>query len=284
MSSTRPPTAPSTAGIVSDDSGNRVIPESTRADGSTRKAIRIRPGFRPAEDIERFRPRAAQGRAQHHARGPPPGAEYAERQAPGRTASSSPATPTAGYAAPARTPLSLGGSAAADTLPAAARTPLARTPTSSTPSTPGRSYNGSSSTAKSPAYLKMSWRRDDFAASAAGPSQSPRNSGPPTPIKREPEVAKSATPPPSDPVAAQAEAEAEAETEVDREKRARGLKKKLKQARELQDKEANGKPLLPEQLAKVEKIDQLVLELEALGLGGDDSKEDAVAQDGDSHV
>jgi partner of Y14 and mago protein len=47
---------PSTAGIITDqDSGERHIPESTRSDGSTRRAIRIRPGYRPPEDIELYR-------------------------------------------------------------------------------------------------------------------------------------------------------------------------------------------------------------------------------------
>ncbi|CRK34081.1 hypothetical protein BN1723_018539, partial [Verticillium longisporum] len=35
-----------------DKGGERFIPESQRADGSTRKAIKIRPGFRPTEDVE----------------------------------------------------------------------------------------------------------------------------------------------------------------------------------------------------------------------------------------
>lgn len=55
------PTQPSNAGIVtSSDSGERHIPESVRADGTTRKAIKIRPGYRPPEDVEVYKNRTAE--------------------------------------------------------------------------------------------------------------------------------------------------------------------------------------------------------------------------------
>ncbi|KAK9244704.1 hypothetical protein V1506DRAFT_491479 [Lipomyces tetrasporus] len=44
----------STAGIVTTPSGERVIPPTTRKDGSLRKEIRIRPGFVPTEDVARY--------------------------------------------------------------------------------------------------------------------------------------------------------------------------------------------------------------------------------------
>lgn len=53
-----PPINPekSVAGISLDlETLDRVIPESKRPDGSTRKQIKIRPGFTPQEDIRRFR-------------------------------------------------------------------------------------------------------------------------------------------------------------------------------------------------------------------------------------
>ncbi len=49
------------AGIVTDEnSGQRHIPESMRPDGSTRKAIKIRPGYKPPEDVEVYKNRTAQ--------------------------------------------------------------------------------------------------------------------------------------------------------------------------------------------------------------------------------
>ncbi len=68
------PSQPSNSGIVTDDSGERHIPESTRADGSTRKAIKIRPGYRPPEDIEVYKNRTAES-FRNRGKGPVPGAE-----------------------------------------------------------------------------------------------------------------------------------------------------------------------------------------------------------------
>ncbi|ETW84366.1 hypothetical protein HETIRDRAFT_243245, partial [Heterobasidion irregulare TC 32-1] len=54
----KPPLHPkqSTAGIAVDPRTlERVIPESRRPDGTVRKQIRIRPGYTPQEDVQRFR-------------------------------------------------------------------------------------------------------------------------------------------------------------------------------------------------------------------------------------
>ena len=54
------PPAGSTSGIITSENGDRHIPSSTRSDGSTRKEIRIRPGYRPPEDIEVYKNRTAE--------------------------------------------------------------------------------------------------------------------------------------------------------------------------------------------------------------------------------
>ncbi|UKZ73191.1 hypothetical protein TrVFT333_000832 [Trichoderma virens FT-333] len=61
----------------------------------------------------------------------------------------------------------------------------------------------------------------------------------------------------------------EVDPEVEREKKARSLKKKLKQAKELKMKKDGGEGLLPEQIAKVIKINELIRELDALGFDAD---------------
>lgn len=55
------PPAPSVsnAGIATTEDGHRTIPSSVRADGSIRKEIKVRPGFRPAEDVELYKNRTA---------------------------------------------------------------------------------------------------------------------------------------------------------------------------------------------------------------------------------
>ncbi|KIW05447.1 uncharacterized protein PV09_03336 [Verruconis gallopava] len=48
------------SGITTDADGTRLIPSSVRADGSVRKEIKIRPGYRPPEDIEKYKNRTAE--------------------------------------------------------------------------------------------------------------------------------------------------------------------------------------------------------------------------------
>ena len=48
------------SGILTTPTGDRHIPPSTRADGSLRREIRIRPGYRPPEDVEVYKNRTAE--------------------------------------------------------------------------------------------------------------------------------------------------------------------------------------------------------------------------------
>jgi len=50
----------SRAGITTSATGERHIPASRRADGSVRKEIRVRPGYRPPEDVELYKNRASE--------------------------------------------------------------------------------------------------------------------------------------------------------------------------------------------------------------------------------
>ncbi|KAJ3480151.1 hypothetical protein NLG97_g8139 [Lecanicillium saksenae] len=70
---------------------------------------------------------------------------------------------------------------------------------------------------------------------------------------------------------------AEVDPQVEREKKARNLKKKLKQAKDLKVKKDEGQGLLPEQIAKVIKINELIRELSALGFDEDGEKKEAEA-------
>lgn len=173
---------PSNAGIITDAaSGERHIPSSTRADGSTRAPIRIRPGYRPPEDVELYKNRTAEAFRERGRRVGIPGA-----------------------------------AAAAD---------------------------DDKDQAQSGASNKNAKRREarKKAKAAGGPDE----------------------------VAGEGEGkaeEAEVDPEVERQKKGRSLKKKLKQAKELKSKKEGGETLLPEQIAKVIKINELIRELDALGL------------------
>ncbi|KAK0631861.1 hypothetical protein B0T14DRAFT_419287 [Immersiella caudata] len=188
------PSQPSNSGIVTDEkSGERKIPESVRADGSTRKAIKIRPGYRPPEDVEVYKNRTAET-FRNRGKGPVPGAEGLKDDKP-----------------------------------------------------------ESASTAANKNAKRREARKK---AKAAGDGQA------------ESEVALAPAPEEVDP-------------EAEKEKKARNLKKKLRQAKDLKDKKDGGQSLLPEQIAKVIKINELIRELDALGFDAEgepktaDGKEEA---------
>lgn len=73
MPSTVSPPAP-ISGIETLPTGDRHIPSSTRADGSLRKEIKIRPGYRPPEDVEVYKNRTAEA-WKNRGTGGVPGAE-----------------------------------------------------------------------------------------------------------------------------------------------------------------------------------------------------------------
>ncbi|KAK8020724.1 hypothetical protein PG990_005862 [Apiospora arundinis] len=168
------PAKPSTSGIVTDQvSGERQIPESVRADGSTRKAIKIKPGYRPPEDVELYKNRTAES-FRNRGKGGIPGTEGLKEQKQQKCEA-----------------------------------------------------KGGTQKAKA---------ADDTNDTTA-------------------DKAKDTT---------ETKAE-EVDPEVEKEKKARNIKKKLKQAKDLQNKKEGGESLLPEQIAKVIKINELIRELEALG-------------------
>ncbi|KAK3336222.1 hypothetical protein B0T19DRAFT_437010 [Cercophora scortea] len=175
---------PTKAGIVVDESsGERQIPESVRPDGTKRKAIKIRPGYRPPEDVEVYKNRTAET-FRTRGSGPVPGAEGLKNDK-------------------------------ADQSSAA---------------------NKNAKRREARKKAKAVGDNDDAAAST-----SEKASG-----------------------AAQPQVEAVDEV-AEKEKKVRNLKKKLRQAKDLKDKKDTGESLLPEQIAKVIKMNELIRELDALG-------------------
>lgn len=185
------PSQPSNAGIITDErSGERKIPESLRADGTTRKAIKIRPGYRPPEDVEVYKNRTAES-FRTRGSGPVPGSEGLKDDKP---------------------------------------------------------------ESSSAASNKNAKRRE---------------------ARKKAKVVGEAEDAGSKPAAAEEELDPEAE----KEKKARNLKKKLKQAKELRDKKDTGQSLLPEQIAKVIKINEIIRELDALGFDAEGEPKVAAKDD-----
>ncbi|OJJ30377.1 hypothetical protein ASPWEDRAFT_120527 [Aspergillus wentii DTO 134E9] len=192
--------APTNSGITTDSAtGERFIPSSVRADGTKRREIRVRPGYRPPEDVELYKNRAAAA-WKNRGKGGVPGAESVSNEGDQDTKSSSAA---------------------------------------------------SNKNAKR--------RENKKKAKSAEDGPAPTNG-------KNPEKTTTAEPP----------VDAEAESE----KKARNLKKKLRQARDLRDKKNQGESLLPEQLDKIIKINELIRQLDTLGFDSNgDKKGEAEGQD-----
>ncbi|KAI2013465.1 hypothetical protein LOY97_004613 [Ophidiomyces ophidiicola] len=183
--------------------GERHVPASVRADGSVRREIRIRPGYRPPEDVELYKNRAAES-WKHREKGGIPGAE--------------------------------GLNDNESKLP-----------------TPASTKNAKKREAKKRA--KAANDSSDKAADKETLSGDVMNQAPSRPGKQ-----------------GEQEAEVPPDPELEKEKKARNLKKKLKQARELRDKKDKGESLLPEQFEKVIKINELIRQLNALGFDSEGDK------------
>jgi partner of Y14 and mago protein len=183
---------PSKAGIVESNSGERHIPSSVRADGTKRKEIKIRPGYKPPEDVEVYKNRTADAFKNRGSGGVPGADGLKDDKAEGSAASN-----------------------------------------------------------------KNAKRREARKKAKAAEEVEGCSSKDSTIETSKPTVAEDVDP------------------EAEREKKARNLKKKLKQAKELKEKKEGGGALLPEQFAKVIKINELIRELEALGFDSDgEPKED----------
>lgn len=194
----------SKAGITTDAStGERYIPSSVRADGSKRKEIRVRPGYKPPEDVELYKNRAAAAWKNRGARGGVPGAE-------------APSSEDDKNAAP---------STAASNKNAKRREAKRK----------AKEAEGTDGTVEKKGSDSDNWR--------APPKQEEK---------------------PEEPV----------DVEAEKEKKARNLKKKLRQARDLRDKKNSGEALLPEQLEKVIKIQELVRQLDVLGFDSNGDKKE----------
>jgi partner of Y14 and mago protein len=181
------PSQPSNSGIVTDEnSGDREIPQSVRADGSTRRAIKIRPGYRPPEDVEVYKNRTAEAFRERGKKIGIPGAAGVKEESPDQSSAAS---------------------------------------------------------------NKNAKRREARKKAKATEGDAP---APAQEIKTD-----------------------EVDPEVERQKKARNLKKKLKQAKDLKNKKEDGEALLPEQIAKVIKINELIRELDALGFDSEGEPKEA---------
>ncbi|KUM57058.1 hypothetical protein ACN42_g10138 [Penicillium freii] len=209
------------SGITTDaQTGERYIPSSVRADGSKRKEIRVRPGYKPPEDVELYKNRAAAA-WKSRGKGGVPGAEALSSEEDKTKAAVKPTT---------------------------------------TASTPASNKNAKRREAK-----RNAKETDEAGPTAEGKGAESNNWRVPAATAAPKKEEKPAEEP--------------LDVEAEKEKKARSLKKKLRQARDLRDKKQQGEALLPEQLEKVIKIQELVRQLDVLGFDSNGDK-----KNGDSNV
>ncbi|KAL1583717.1 hypothetical protein WHR41_07478 [Cladosporium halotolerans] len=183
--------APKTAnsGIQRLSNGSSVIPSSTRADGSVRREIKVKPGYKPPEDVELYRNRTAAA-WKNRGKGGVPGAESVQKE-------------------------------------------------------------------------------DEEASLALNKNAKRREA------RKKANAAKDTADETAEIVKPAKEAEPKAEEvdpEAEKAKEAKKLAKKLRQARDLKDKKEKGDNLLPEQFAKVIKMNELIRQLDSLGFDSEGEK------------
>jgi partner of Y14 and mago len=211
----------SSAGIVVDAvTGERHVPSSTRADGSQRREIRIRPGYRPPEDVEVYKNRTAEA-WKNRGSGGVPGAENLED---GNATIKSGAL-TGGKNAKRREARRRAKEAASDNRTATKDFEI-------------RDAEEEVDSGQNQQASIDNLNRDGRKCASVQSSSLVDN--------------------------------------LEAERKARNLKKKLRQARELRDKKDKGESLLPEQIEKVVKINDLIRQLGTLGLDG---KEGSIAEE-----
>jgi len=185
----------SVAGIVTTAEGDTYIPSSMRADGTIRKEIRIRAGYRPPEDVEKYKNRTAEA--------------WKSRDSGGV----------------------LGAEGLSDD-----------------------DHKTSTTSSNKNAKRREARKRAKEAAEAQSQSLD----------------AKPAAEQSSEHSAVATKVDGKVSAEADKEKIAKGLRKKLRQARELSARRADGETLLPEQLEKVIRINELLRQLKALGIDSEE--------------
>ncbi len=193
--------SPTSSGIATTPTGARHIPSSTRPDGSVRKEIKIRPGYRPPEDVEIYKNRPAEAWKTRGNRGGVPGATGVDSDLDDK-----------------------GGN--------------------------------SKNVKRREARKKAKEEKHENGEVAAEKSASPPKEG----------HGKAAD-------AKRVVEEEPVDPDAEKAKQVRTLKKKLRQAKDLREKKDKGDSLLPEQIGKIVKINELVRQLEGLGVTDDDEEE-----------
>ncbi|KAL8970653.1 MAG: hypothetical protein Q9183_001419 [Haloplaca sp. 2 TL-2023] len=209
----------SKAGIITSTNGQRHIPASVRPDGSTRKEIKIRPGYKPPEDVEVYKNRTAEAWKTRGVGAGVPGAATVEHDDVKSSRNKN------------------------------AKRREARKRAKAASEDDRANTNGEAASQED--ELKLAQPLESCDQTKDPEAETWSQEGKDT----EPHV----------------------DSDAEREKQARNLKKKLRQARELSEKKNKGESLLPEQFAKVIKINELIRQLDSLGFTAEGERKEALS-------
>lgn len=216
------------SGIAETSDGKRVIPSSMRADGSTRKEIKIRPGYRPPEDVEVYKNRAAAAWKQRGSdwRGGVPGACPVSDEEDDGVGSGA-------------------GGGEGEAISKNAKKRAAKKRTREREREKEKEEEGKEEGKEAGKEAGKEEGREEGQQGAGDGNSAPS--------------AASFT-------SAKTKTTIEGMTDEEKTKQAKAIKKKIRQANDLKLKKDSGESLLPEQLEKVLKIVELTRQLEALGV------------------
>ncbi|GAA6001686.1 mago-binding domain-containing protein [Rhodotorula paludigena] len=239
----------SASGISRNADGDRVVASSFRPDGSVRKERKIRPGFTPTEDIARYRP---PGALAARGAGPIPGTAggHGGRAVPGLGRAVQAALAGAAEGATPRAAAAGGVGPRAKAAASSKAQPQAVKPVAPPVALGAAGAAARRGAAKGKTPAREDEVKDNWDASSGDEADD---------AVETPAVAAAG------PAAAEISlAAARASGPEDAEKKARAIKKKLRQAEQLQSR--TDKPLMPDEQGKVDRIRDLEDELAKLSV------------------
>lgn len=228
------PTTPSKAGITRNADGQQIIPSSQRPDGTTRREIKVRPGYRPPEDVEVYKNRTAEAWKQRGSGGVPGAVSASDSENKGDSAASN---KNAKRKAARKKAKEREGKKEDDTKEEM-KTEVKEVKEEVKEDEKGGEIKGEEVDGM-----------DEVEEEVRGEAKEMKDQGESSPLA----TIRAASPKQPE------------QTKEEKEKAAKAIRKKIRQANDLKARKEGGESLLPEQLEKVIKLGELTRQLNALG-------------------
>ncbi|KAL0640232.1 hypothetical protein Q9L58_000790 [Maublancomyces gigas] len=261
------PTTPSKAGITRNADGQQIIPASLRPDGTTRREIKVRPGYRPPEDVEVYKNRTAEAWKSRGSGGIPGAGSASDSDRKNTTANSN----SAKRRAARKKAKEKDGERDDDEEDVEKEVKEVKQVKQVKEVKEVKGVKGVGRVEVKEVEVKEVKEVDEVKslkevkeAKEAKEVNEAKEAKMEVKTEGETEVVMEVPLAPTDQVASP-EREPE-QTQEEKEKQAKGLKKKIRQTTDLKNRQEGGETLNPDQLEKVSKLDELVRQLNSLGL------------------